>query len=182
MAQIAYALAICLVLLGLVVALGVAAIGDAENRMRYLKLLLGTLVFLLILLALAMKDDGFWLSSTGRRSFGGYSSIVDACMQSHNTDFLRIYIISAWLMVGSWMAIKMDIFYFREIYFRRNYSDLPKNPKLRAEILAIRAKYGDVNQPMRKPPWTFSMVAFAGFLLFIVVHGLYKLAVVLGAL
>lgn len=182
MAQIAYALTVCLVLSGLVVALGVAAIGDAANRMRYLKLLLATLAFLLILLAFAMSDDGFWLSSTGRKSFGRHLSMVDACTQSHGTNFARIYVMSAWLGFGTWMLIWMDILKFRAIYLRRNYNDLPKNPELRAEILAIRAKYGGVNQPMKKPPWTFSMVAFVGFLLIIVVHGLYKLAVVLGAL
>jgi hypothetical protein len=182
MSQIAFALVICLILLGLTVALGAAAIGDAENRMRYLKLLLATLAFLLILLALAMKDDGFWLSSTGRRSFGRHLSIVDACAQSHNTDFVRIYVMSAWLGLASWMLIWMDILKFRAIFLHRNYNDLPKNPELRAEILAIRAKYGDVYQPTRKPQMTLPMIALAGFLFIIVVHGLYKLAVALGAL
>ncbi|TPN48668.1 hypothetical protein [Mesorhizobium sp. B1-1-7] len=182
MAQIAYALAICLVLLGFVFALGVAAIADATSRMRYLKLALGTLVLLLIFLALAMKDDGLWLDSTTRRSISAHLSIVDACTQSHSTDFLRVYVMSAWLFVGSWIAITVDIIFFRIIYFKRNYSDLPKDPAFRAEILAIHAKYGAVHRPIQKPPWTFSLMAFVGFLLFIAVHSLYKLAAVLGVL
>ncbi|MBZ9676817.1 hypothetical protein [Mesorhizobium sp. ES1-1] len=181
MAQIAYALAICLVLLGLLFALGVAAIADAAGRMRYLKLALGTLVVLLIFLALAMKDNGLWLSSAGRRSVATYLSITDACTKSLRTDFLRIYVMSAWLFIGSWIAITMNIVSFRIIYFRRNYNDLPKDPEFRAEILAIRVKYGAVHRPIQKPPWTFSLIAFVGFLLCIALHSLYKLAVVLGA-
>lgn len=62
MAQIVYALATCLVLSGLAIATGVAAITDIPNRSRYLKLLLATLAFLLLLLAFAMNDDGFGLA------------------------------------------------------------------------------------------------------------------------
>lgn len=182
MAQIVYALATCLVLLGLAIAMGVAAITDTPNRSRYLKLLLATLAFLLLLLAFAMNDDGFWLSSTSRRSFGRRLSFVDACVQSHNTNFIRLYVMSVWLAFGSWMLILMELLYFRAILFRRNYDELPENPQLRAEILAIRSKYGAVNQTLKKPTWTFSMLVFVGLLLTFVAHGLYKVAVVLGVI
>ncbi|RUW69342.1 MULTISPECIES: hypothetical protein [unclassified Mesorhizobium] len=109
-------------------------------------------------------------------------SFVDACVQSHSTNFIRLYVMSVWLAFGSWMLILMELLFFRAILFRRNYDELPENPQLRAEILAIRSKYGEVRQPLKKSPWTFSMLVLVGLLLTFVAHGLYKMAVVLGAI
>ncbi|MER8785070.1 hypothetical protein [Mesorhizobium sp. M0684] len=182
MAQISYALTICLVLLGLMACLAVVCVRDAANRAGYLKLLLGTSAFILILLAMAMNDDGFWLSSTGRRFFGRRLSIADACLQSHNTNFIRIYVMSIWLGFGSWMLIMMDILCFRAIALRRNHNDLPTDSGLHAEILDIHAKYGGVRRPTQARRWKLSAVVVAGLFLAAGIHGLYKLALVLGAL
>ncbi|MBZ9705578.1 hypothetical protein LB543_02390 [Mesorhizobium sp. ESP7-2] len=139
MAQIVYGLTVCFVLLGLMVAVGIAAILDPSNGVRYLKLLLAILAFLLVLLALAMKDNGFWLESVGRRLIMRHLSIADACSQSHNVDFIRIYIISACILFWTWILMSMGVSRFLAIYFHRDYDDLPKDPRFRAEILAIRA-------------------------------------------
>lgn len=139
MAQMVYSIVITLVLVFIGGRCAFKAIMDAEGRKSYCVIAGGALAVGGFLIGLAMTDQGWWLSRISRGLSGRGIPFPQACLSSHEVLYPQLYVISIWLAGLTWIALLTMLSVMRRTELRRE--DLPRDPKIRAEVLAIRAKY-----------------------------------------
>lgn len=177
MAQMIYALAISAVLFAILLRLAIDASLDGRNRIAYLKPFLLSLSSFSLLIFLATNDSGLWTRVRYAQSF----TLSEACELSGRVTFFRIYLISACLALSTWLAIAMSLFWRRELVCGRDCHDYPGDPTIRAEILAVHAKYPDVFRRSPKPMPVAKVIAM-GMIFLLGLRGVYRLLVIAGVI
>lgn len=179
MAQMVYSIVVTLLLVSIAGRCVFGAITDAGNRKSFLWIAVGALLFGGFLVGLATTENGWWFS--GRRgAISRAISFQQACLDSHQALYPQLYLISIWLVVITWMALLTLLMSTRRAVFHREYEDLPRDPRLREEILKIREKYPPIHQSNPKKSTALSIVGsvlVVGGCIAGLAHGFYKAGV-----